>query len=143
MDSPTFVPPSSAYRHVYRVEAADIDAFGHANNVVWVRWVNDAASAHSCHVGLAPDALSALDAVWLVRRHTIDYLLPAFEGQEIECFTWPESVRGATSLRRNVFQCDGRVLVRAETIWAFLQRSTGRPRRVPRQIMAAYGFVQE
>ena len=143
MRTPSFTPKSSAYRHVFRVAPGDIDVFGHANNVVWVRWVNEASFAHACHVGLGPEACNALDAVWVVRRHAIDYLLPAFEGQELECTTWPETVQGATSLRRSLFVNDGRVLARAETTWALLHISTGRPRRVPREFMTAYGFAPE
>lgn len=141
MDKPTFIPTQAAYHHAFRVEPADIDVFGHANNVVWVRWINDAAFAHACHVGLGPDACNALGAVWVVRSHNIEYLLPAFEGQQIECVTWPDSVRGATSLRRSLFLNDGRVLARAETTWALLQITTGRPRRVPRDFMTAYGMI--
>jgi acyl-CoA thioester hydrolase len=142
MQTNNFVPSPIAHRLQLRVEAADIDAFGHANNVVWVRWVNDVALAHALAVGLAPEACAALDAVWLVRRHSIDYLLPAFEGQLIDCVTWPETVQGATSLRRTLFMCGGRVLARAETLWALLRISNGRPRRVPLEMMRAYGFVQ-
>ena len=124
------------------VTAPDIDGFGHVNNVVWVRWVNEVSYWHSCAVGLDPEACNALDAVWVVRSHAIEYLRPAFEGQSLECFTWPEQVQGATSLRRTVFLHEGRELVRAETTWALLSVSTGRPRRVPVEMMRAYGFTR-
>jgi acyl-CoA thioester hydrolase len=93
-------------------------------------------------VGLDPEACNALDALWVVRKHAIEYLQPAFEGQSIECFTWPEQVQGATSLRRTLFLHEGRQLVRAETMWALLSVSTGRPRRVPLEMMRAYGFTR-
>jgi acyl-CoA thioester hydrolase len=138
-----FSAPDTAYRHELRVQASDIDEFGHANNVVWVRWVNEAAFAHACSVGLGPDASRALDAIWVVRKHAIDYLWPAFEGQRVDCVTWPHTVQGATSLRRTLFLSEGRVLAHAETTWALLRASTGRPRRIPLDMMQAYGFTQE
>lgn len=138
-----FEPTSLAYHHEFRVEAADIDEFGHANNVVWVRWVNEAAMAHSRAVGLPPETLIAMRAMWIIRKHEIEYLLPAFEGEVLTCATWPAAVRGATSLRRNVFLRDGRVLARAQTMWALLHTETGRPRRVPVEMMNAYGFSPE
>lgn len=141
MSAHAFDPTPLAHRHVFQVASADIDELGHANNVVWIRWINDAAFSHACEVGLGPEQCRALDAVWVVRRHDIEYLRPAFDGQTIECFTWPESVRGATSVRRTLFRCDDRVLARAETTWALLTMSTGKPRRVPREMMAAYRFV--
>lgn len=138
-----FEPTALAYRHEFRVEAADIDEFGHANNVVWVRWVNEAAMAHSRAVGLDPETLIAMRAMWIIRKHEIEYLLPAFAGEQLICATWPAAVRGATSVRRNVFLREGRVLARAVTTWALLHTETGRPRRVPLEMMNAYGFSPE
>lgn len=143
MQSDDFEPTSLAFRHEFRVDEADIDEFGHANNVVWVRWVNEAAMAHSRAVGLDPETLIAMRAMWIIRKHVIEYLLPAFAGERLTCATWPAAVRGATSIRRNVFLRDGRVLARAETTWALLHTETGRPRRVPLEMMNAYGFSPE
>jgi len=138
-----FEPSHLAFQHEFRVDQADIDEFGHANNVVWVRWVNEAAMAHSRAVGLDPETLIAMRAMWIIRKHEIEYLLPAFAGEQLICATWPAAVRGATSVRRNVFLRDGRVLARAETTWALLHTETGRPRRVPLEMMHAYGFSPE
>lgn len=135
-----FEPSALAHRHSFVVTPQDIDDFGHANNVVWVRWVNEAAIAHSNAVGLSAERLRELDAIWVVRKHEIEYLAPAFAGQTLECLTWPAAVRGATSLRRSVFSLDGRVLARAETVWALLHATSGRPRRVSAELMAAYGY---
>jgi acyl-CoA thioester hydrolase len=138
-----FEPTPLAFRYEFPVEQADIDEFGHANNVVWVRWVNEAAMAHSRAVGLDPETLIGMRAMWIVRKHQIEYLLPAFAGERLTCVTWPAAVRGATSLRRNVFVREGRVLARAETTWALLNTETSRPRRVPIEMMNAYGFSPE
>ena len=135
-----FRPSDRAHCHSFVVTRADIDDFGHANNVVWVRWVNEAAIAHSEAVGLSAERLQALDAIWVVRKHEIEYLGPAFEGQTLECRTWPAAVRGATSLRRSLFTFEGRVLARAETTWALLHAVSGRPRRVSLEFMAAYSY---
>jgi acyl-CoA thioester hydrolase len=140
MRSDDFVPCALAYQHDFSVDQADIDEFGHANNVVWVRWVNEAAMAHSNAVGLDPQALIAMRSMWIIRKHEIEYLAPAFAGERLSCFTWPAAVRGATSVRRNVFVREGKVLARAETLWALLHTETGKPRRVPVEMMHAYGF---
>jgi acyl-CoA thioester hydrolase len=129
-----------AHHHNFVVTREDIDDFGHANNVVWVRWVNEAAISHSNAVGLPAERLQAMDVIWVVRKHEIEYLAPAFEGQTLRCTTWPAAVRGATSLRRSVFTYEGRVLARAETIWALLHALNGKPRRVSSEFMAAYGY---
>jgi acyl-CoA thioester hydrolase len=136
-----FVPPDTARAFPFTVVDDDIDELGHANNVVWVRWVNEAAIRHSHSVGLGPDVYVALRLLWVVRRHDIEYLVPALVGEELEALTWIATLRGATSLRRTLFRRvkDGKVLARAETTWAMIDPS-GKPRRIPREILARYGF---
>ena len=135
-----FEPTALAYQHTIRVESADIDEFGHANNVVWVRWVNEAAIAHSTSVGFNPEVLVGMHTAWIIRKHEIEYLAPAYAGELLQCFTWPAAVRGATSVRRNVFLREGKLLARAETLWAFMNIQTGRPTRVTVEMMNAYGY---
>jgi acyl-CoA thioester hydrolase len=135
-----FVPPTHAYVHRLRVERADIDELGHANNVVWVRWLNQAAIAHATHVGWGMEACRAEGVIWVVRRHDIEYLLPAFEGEELSALTWVESMRGASSQRRSAFRRGEQLLATAETTWVLLDAQAGKPRRVPPTMLAAYGF---
>ena len=136
----SFSAKEAAFCHSFRVEPTDIDDLGHANNVVWVRWINEAAIVHSTHVGLGAEACRALGVLWVVRRHDVEYLLPAFAGETLSAFTWPETLRGASSLRRTLFQRDGKVLARAETTWVLIDLATGRPRRVPGEMLKGYGF---
>lgn len=135
-----FAPPSSAYTHTFTVLPSDIDELGHANNVVWVRWVNEAARAHSDAVGFGPAGIQTLSVLWVVRRHDIEYLVPALVDEQLEAVTWASSLSGATSLRRTLFRRAGKVCARAETTWALLDAQSGRPRRIPQELLEAYGF---
>jgi len=49
-------------------------------------------------------------------------------------------LRGATSRRRTVIERDGSVLLRAETTWALIDTLTGKPRRIPKEMLERYGF---
>jgi acyl-CoA thioester hydrolase len=134
-----FSSPPRAFVHRFKVVPDDIDELGHANNVVWVRWVNEAALAHCEAVGFGPKVCAEHKFAWVVRRHDIEYLLPAFAGQEIEACTWPETLKGVTSLRRTLFQCDGNVLARAESTWIMIDVETAKPRRVTLDFAEAFG----
>ncbi len=133
-------PPSTAHRRVFLVHADDIDELGHAGNVRWVQWVNDSAAAHSASIGLDLAAYQSLGVVWVVRRHEIEYLAEAREGETVEALTWVESLKGATSLRRTHFRRGGQVLARAATTWVLLSMSTRRPTRIPKELLARYGY---
>lgn len=140
MSSPDFVPPAKAFSHRFTVPASDIDDLGHASNVSWVRWVQDAATAHSLEVGLGLEKYRELGVVWVVRRHDIEYLGAAFEGDAIEALTWVATLKGATSLRRTLFRRGEAELARAATTWVLVSATTGRPTRVPPELLARYGF---
>lgn len=133
--------PPGAFSHRITVVADDIDALGHAGNVRWVDWVQDVAEAHSAGVGLGPERYEQRGLIWVVRRHEIDYLGEALEGQTLEVATWIESSRGATCLRRTQFHRADTdiVLARAATTWALLSSASGRPTRIPKDIMETYG----
>lgn len=140
-----FQPPHQAFRHPFVVAREHIDELGHAGNVTWLSWVNDAAIAHSRSAGMTPEEYARLGVVWVVRKHEIEYLVQALEGEAICAMTWIADRRAATSLRRTVFirESDGKLLARAATTWALIDIATGRPRRIPADLMARYGFATE
>jgi acyl-CoA thioester hydrolase len=132
--------PTSAI-HVYPVQvtASAIDANGHANNVEFVRWMQEAAVSHADAAGCTAATLAA-GATWVVRSHHIEYSKPALLGDRVEVRTWVENVRRAFSLRKYEFvrPADGVVLARGETDWVFIDSTTGRPRSIPAEILATF-----
>lgn len=128
------MPISSAYTKTITIPESAIDENGHVNNVVYVQWMQDIAVEHYASIG-GVDAQGA-DATWVVREHRIEYLLPAFAGEEIEIKTWIENIRRVRSLRKYEFtrKSDGKVLVRGETDWVFVDVKTGSPRAIPNEV---------
>jgi acyl-CoA thioester hydrolase len=123
------------YLHEVEVAATAIDANGHANNIEYLRWMQDAAVAHADAVGCTTATLAG-GATWVVRSHHIDYLRPAFAGDRLEVRTWVTDFRRAFSLRKYelIRRSNGAVLARGETNWAFVDAVSGRPRTIPEEI---------
>ena len=117
--------------------AADIDELGHVNIAVWVRWIQDMATAHWRAVA-APAHVDAY--IWVVVRHEIDYLRAAYEGDRVTGRTWVgEEPKGARFDRLLEFVgADGKTCVRARTTWAIIDRTSGRPIRVPPEVIAPF-----
>ena len=115
----------------------DIDELGHVNNAVWVRWIQDIATAH--WRALADPAHEAA-YLWVVTRHEIDYLRFLEVGQRVAARTWVgEAPRGARFDRHVEFTgADGRPHVRARTTWAIIDRATARLIRVPPEVIAPF-----
>lgn len=132
-------PALQLYAHVFDVPASAIDANGHANNVEFVRWMQDAAVAHSDANGCT-DATRAAGATWVARSHHVEYRRPAFAGDRVRIVTWIANVRRSFSLRKYRFErpADGALLAEGETDWVLIDAQTGRPRSVPDTIKAMF-----
>lgn len=125
------MPISTIYSKTLTISKDVIDENGHVNNVVYIQWMQDIAVEHYRSIGGID--VQGPDAIWVVREHKVEYFLPAFEGEEIEVRTWVENVRRVRSLRQYEFirKADGKVLVKGETDWVFVDVKTGSPRAVP------------
>ena len=122
------------------IESGHIDGLGHVNNVVWVEFVLELATAHARSVGLGYKATAALGGLWIVHRHEISYHQPAYTGEEILEETWISRIRGARSVRHSRFTRpdDGTLLLSAVTSWAYVDVKTHRPRRIDRVVLEAF-----
>lgn len=117
---------------------ADIDELGHVSNQVYLRWVLEAATAHSASVGFSHHEYCALGGAFVVRRHELDYLAPVLVGHHLRATTWIGSLRAASCVRATEIARDGEIVFRAATTWVFTSLSTGRPRGIPDQLRAAF-----
>ena len=114
-----------------------IDELGHVNNAVWVQWIQQVALAHWYSLA---DPAHAENYFWVIVRHEIDYLRPAFKGDVVTARTWVgEAPKGARFDRLMEFTGrDGKTCVRARTVWAIVDKRSGRPVRVPADVVAPF-----
>lgn len=117
---------------------ADIDALGHVSNLVYLRWVLEAATAHSVAKGWGQAEYIALGNVWVVRRHELDYLAQVTTGQSLVAETWVETWKAASCVRRTELIREGQVVARAATTWAFMSLANGRPQRIPESLRETF-----
>ena len=124
------------YPHVIdvTVQASDTDGMGHTNNVVYLGWLERVAWEHSHRLGMTIDRYRQLDAGCVARRHELDYLAPTFDGESLKVGTWIiENDRRLTMWRgyQIIRPSDGKVVMRAKTLWVCVDMKHGRPRRMP------------
>jgi len=132
------------FRHRFIVGPEAIDGNGHVNNVVYVQWMQDVAVQHADATGCTA-ATERIGATWVARSHKIEYLSPAFAGDEIEAQTWVANFRKVRSLRRYKFvrTADQITLARGETDWVFMDATTGRPRSIPEAVSAVFELLPD
>ena len=129
------MPISPTYSKTIIIPKSSIDKNGHVNNVAYVQWMQDIAVEHYASIGGIQ--AQGPDATWVIREHRVEYLLPAFEGEDIEIRTWVENIRKVRSLRKYEFirKSDGKYLVRGESDWVFVDIKTGSPRAIPQEVV--------
>src|SRR5437016_8247599 len=114
---------------IVSVLPTDIDEQNHVNNTVYLRWVQDVATAHWKSLASA-EAQNAIG--WVVLRHEIDYRASASLGDQIILRTW---VGEASRLKFERFteicrKIDKQLLSQARTLWVPIDSRTGKPTRV-------------
>jgi len=128
---------SAAFEMTAPVLADDIDEQNHVNNTVYVRWVQDIATAHWQAIA-SPEAQEAIG--WVVLRHEIDYKASVSLGDEVVLRTW---VGKATRLTFERFtdirrKRDHQLLSQARSLWCPINTETGRPVRVSAEVRAQF-----
>ena len=119
------------------VQPGDIDQQDHVNNTVYLRWVQEVATAH--WESLAPAAAKETIG-WVVLRHEIDYKMPAGLGDEIILRTWVGEATRVTFERftEMVRASDRELFAQARTLWVPVNTATGRPTRVSPEVRALF-----
>lgn len=125
-----------------RVNAADIDELGHANNTSYVRWMEQCAWQHSADLGLDIAAYHALDRAMVVLKHELHYLAAAFLDEELVVGTWILRSDAKLRLTRHfqiIRPSDAATLLRARSEYACMEISSGKPKRMPPAFIDGYG----
>ena len=118
---------------------SDIDEQNHVNNTVYLRWVQEVATAHWQAIA-SSDAQEGIG--WVVLRHEIDYKAPACLSDDLILRTW---VGKATRLTFERFteilrRRDSQLLSKARTLWCPINAQTGRPVRVPVDVLEQFSI---
>src|SRR2546421_10645640 len=118
---------------------ADIDEQNHVNNTVYLRWVQEVATAHWKSLASA-EARKAIG--WIVLRHEIDYKSAASLGDGIVLRTWVGEASRLkferfTEVRRKI---DNVLLAQARTLWVPVDSQTGKPTRVSVEVREKFSF---
>lgn len=119
------------------VSGDDIDVMEHVNNIVYLRWVQDAAVAHWNTSATEGEKASV---AWVVVRHEIDYLASAVRGDDVIARTWVGStVKHYFERHTEILRAkDRKLLARARTLWCPIDLRSGRPMRASEDLLRRF-----
>lgn len=133
------------------VRDEDIDRLGHVNNVVYLRWVQEAATAHWSVLASAAERERLL---WVVVRHEIDYKRPALRGDKIIARTWVGRAEGLSFERHTEIVRAGegqstdsqkkeKLLARSRTLWCPVDAKTMRAVEPGEEVRARFSTSEQ
>jgi len=117
------------------VNSEHIDFNNHVNNLVYLQWALDISGEH-WHLLAGSEVTDQY--FWVVRKHEIEYLKQAFEGDELEIKTYVENIRGPFSERIVQIYKESELIVKVKSNWCFLERSSQKLKRVPEEVQALF-----
>jgi acyl-CoA thioester hydrolase len=128
---------SNIYVHPITIIESDIDGQGHVNNIIYLKWVQEAAIAHWTSVA---DINMQESNFWVVSRHEIDYLKSAYLNSKLVAKTWVTEPQGAKS-ERFVAITDAEtetVYANIKTTFYLLDAKSKRPKRIDAEIVNVF-----
>lgn len=116
---------------------SDIDEQGHINNIIYLKWVQEAAIAHWTSVA---NSQMLENNLWVVSRHEIDYLKSAYSDSKLIAKTWVTDPQGAKSERYiNIVDAETETIyAKIKTTWYLLDSKTKRPKRIDAEIVNVF-----
>ena len=106
----------------------------------YARLLEEAAILASTEAGYPPQWYVRENTAWVIRRSTIECAAPLPADADLEITTWVADFRRVRSRREyEVYVPPGAVpALTAHTDWVYLDRATGRPRRIADPMMRAF-----
>ncbi len=131
------------FEYTRTVQEEDLDELRHVNNAVYLVYIEVAARDHAIREGLSLENFKAHGVIPIVRSHHITYYKPALKDDLLLVSTEVKEVSGVKAVRHNQVKNakTQELLAEAITEWVWLDVETLKPKRVPRAIRVAFGFL--
>lgn len=122
------------------VQPEHIDVLGHVNNVVYVQWMQDVASAHIEVLGVGLEQYLEMKHAMVAVEHHVQYRKAAMLDDDVILRTWLYDINALYSFRQYAFfkASDNSLLFTGNTKWACIEIATGRPKRMSPTFIQAY-----
>ena len=133
------LPMARAFAYRFRVRHDELDSFGHLNNAVCVKYMQEAAIQASADAGYSLQWYEERGVAWVIRRLEIRYYLQVRYGDELEVTTWISECGRSTCVREYdvTRTIDGARVARGRALWVYIDSKSGRPIRLPQEIKIA------
>lgn len=134
-----------AFAYRFRARYDELDSFGHLNNAVCVKYMQEAAIQASSDAGHSLQWYDEHAVSWVIRRLEVRYYLEVHHGEHVQVRTWLSDCGQCTVVREyDVTRItDGARVARGRALWVYMDARTQRPRRLPMEMKIAFAASGE
>jgi acyl-CoA thioester hydrolase len=123
------------FRHAIGIAPEDIDHMGHVNNMVYLRWVQEAVISYWRKVAPAEAIARHL---WVALKHEITYRRPAFLDDRVVAEVIAEKMQGTRAFFSTVIRRGDEVVAEVRSCWCCLDAGSRRPARLARDVVSRF-----
>lgn len=124
----------------FPVRYYELDPYGHVNNAMYLRYMQEAAFAASAAAGFPLERYQAMQRLWLIRETEIAYVRPLTYGDMVEVKTWVADFSKVRSRRMYEIRRVGEEALAAHgySDWVFMDTVNERPATIPAELITAF-----
>lgn len=133
-------PPPGAVTIQRPVAWVDVDPAQHVNNAKYLNYMEEAGIQAASQFGFLMDDYLAQGLGTVARKTRIEYRQPALLGDTLEITTYLSDPRPIRATRHFIIrrQSDQALLAQAFVQWVFIDLNTGRPARMPAELLDGF-----
>lgn len=123
-----------------RVRYSETDSEEYITIESVIDYFQDAAIFHTLDLGEDVEGLKKKKSAWMTCSWQLEIVRYPKHGEEITVCTWPYGFKAFIGERNCLMKTkDGETLVKANSLWSFMDMEAGRPKKVPDDVIAMYG----
>ncbi len=124
----------------FRIRHYECDAYENVYYTNYLRYMQETAMDASAAAGFDANWYNSRGYIWLVRESRIEFRNQLRYGDSVRVRTWVKNIRQSLSKRAYEFyrERDGELVARADTNWAFIDTTSGKPARISPEFMEAF-----
>lgn len=129
-------PPPGVLKVRRQVEWRDLDPVRHVNNAVYAQYLQECGMQLGQTYGWPAERMWQEGFAIVARSHHIEYLKPAFLGEQLEILTWLSPFNRTNVVRHYLIrrELDGELLTQVNSRYVWVDLDTGHPIRIPEKI---------
>ncbi len=126
-----------------RVRYSEADPEQKLTLVSFVDYFQDCSTFHSEDCGIGMGYLGERNLAWMILSWQIDILRRPALAEHVTAQTWAYGFKAFYGYRNyTMLDADGNYLAKANSVWVLMDMNTGKPVRIPEEMITAYGGVE-